>query len=137
MSTFLSVSLTYADAPGAIRFLCEAFGFQLRLEVPGDQPDEVRHSELSLGSAVVFVSSPKPDQRREAPPSGSSVACSVCVVISDPDTHYNRAVDAGAEVVHPLKDEDYGSRGYMVRDPGGHLWYFGTYKPGRYWDGAS
>jgi hypothetical protein len=30
------------------------------------------------------------------------------------------------------KDEDDGSRGEMVQDPEGHLWYFGTYRPGAY-----
>ena len=134
MAATLSVSLTYADAPAAIEFLTRAFGFQLRLEVPGEG-GKVQHSELSLGDAVVFVSSPKPEQGRTAP--GETVPCSVCLAIEDPDEHHARAVAAGAEIVHPLKDEDYGSRGYMVRDPGGHIWYFGTYKPGRYWDGAS
>ena len=33
----------------------------------------------------------------------------------------------GAEVVRGLKDEDYGSRGFTVRDPEGNLWSFGTY----------
>jgi uncharacterized glyoxalase superfamily protein PhnB len=134
MTASLCVSLTYADAPAAIEFLTRAFGFRLRLEVPG-VAGKVQHSELSLGTAVVFVSSPKPEQGREAPSGG--VPCSVCVAIEDPDAHHARAIAAGAEIVHALKDEDYGSRGYMVRDPGGHLWYFGTYKPGRYWDGGA
>ncbi len=39
-----------------------------------------------------------------------------------------RATAAGAEVVRELKDEDYGSRGFSVRDPEGNLWSFGTYR---------
>ena len=35
---------------------------------------------------------------------------------------------AGAEVVRGLKDEDYGSRGFTVRDPEGDLSSFGTYR---------
>src|SRR6266540_1434370 len=38
-------------------------------------------------------------------------------------------VEAGAEVVRPLEDTDYGSRGYTARDPEGNLWSFGTYQP--------
>jgi uncharacterized glyoxalase superfamily protein PhnB len=30
-----------------------------------------------------------------------------------------------------LRDTDYGSREYSVRDPEGHLWSFGTYNPGK------
>ena len=43
-------SLTYDDAPGAIEWLCKAFGLTRRLIVPGPQGTIV-HSELSLGSA--------------------------------------------------------------------------------------
>ena len=35
---------------------------------------------------------------------------------------------AGAEIFSPLRDEDYGSRGFGVRDPEGNLWAFGTYR---------
>ncbi|WP_216362540.1 hypothetical protein [Bowmanella denitrificans] len=39
----------------------------------------------------------------------------------------------GAEIIQPLQDEEYGARGYMVKDPQGHMWYFGNYRPGQYW----
>lgn len=29
--------------------------------------------------------------------------------------------------IQGLKDEEYGSRGFTVRDPEGNLWSFGTY----------
>ncbi|WP_396888573.1 VOC family protein [Micromonospora craniellae] len=45
------------------------------------------------------------------------------------DAHHDRAVAAGAEVVMPLTDTDYGSREYLVRDLEGHLSSFGSYAP--------
>jgi uncharacterized glyoxalase superfamily protein PhnB len=51
------------------------------------------------------------------------------LVVSDPDAHHARAVEAGAEVVIPLRDEEYGSRGYSALDPEGNVWSFGTYRP--------
>jgi uncharacterized glyoxalase superfamily protein PhnB len=42
---------------------------------------------------------------------------------------WERVVAAGAEVVRPLADTDYGAREFGVRDPEGHLWDFGTYDP--------
>jgi uncharacterized glyoxalase superfamily protein PhnB len=30
----------------------------------------------------------------------------------------------------PPTDEDYGGRDYVCRDPEGHVWSFGTYRPG-------
>lgn len=123
--------LTYADAPAAIDWLCRAFGFTSRLVVP-DDGGGVAHAELSLGTGVVMVSSPKPADDRFAPdPTAKSFSLSVCV--PDPDAHHARATAAGAEVVRPLQDEPYGARGYMVRDLEGHLWYFGDYRPGGHW----
>ena len=51
------------------------------------------------------------------------------VVLDAPDAHYEQAKAAGAEIVQDLRDEEYGSRGYTARDPGGNLWTFGTYRP--------
>ena len=51
------------------------------------------------------------------------------IIVEDADKHYARAVAAGAEVVIPIKDEDYGGRGYSCRDFEGHVWNFGTYDP--------
>jgi uncharacterized glyoxalase superfamily protein PhnB len=50
------------------------------------------------------------------------------VVTDDPDGLFARAVAAGAEVLRPLEDTDYGSREFAVRDPEGNLWSFGTYR---------
>jgi len=125
-------SLSYDDAPAAIEWLCRAFGFTQRLVVPG--PDgAVRHSELSLGDGVVMVSSARPEEGRLSPRAVGGVSSALSVRVEDPDAHFRRASDAGAEVVTELKDEDFGSRGYMARDPEGHLWYFGTYQPGAHW----
>jgi uncharacterized glyoxalase superfamily protein PhnB len=126
-------SLTYDDAPAAIEWLCRAFGFTKRFVVPG--PDNrVEHSELSLGTGVVMISSPKPEDRRLSPKSLAGVAQALSVFVADPDAHYTVAVAAGAEVVRPLQTEEYGARGYMVADPEGHVWYFGNYRPGEYWE---
>jgi len=59
-------SITYNDAPAAIDWLCSAFGFKKRFVVPG--PDgRIEHSELSIGTGVVMVGSPKPDLGRLSP----------------------------------------------------------------------
>lgn len=129
-------SLSYDDAPAAIDWLCRAFGFTRRLVVPG-QDGAIAHSELSLGSGVIMVSSPKPDAGRVSPRSLPAVNQALCVRIDDPDSHFARAKAAGAIIVQELKDEEYGSRGYMAKDPEGNHWYFGTYRPGAYWGGES
>jgi uncharacterized glyoxalase superfamily protein PhnB len=129
-------SLTYDDAPAAIAWLCRAYGFRERLVVPGPG-GTVMHSELSLGPGVIMVSSARPEQGRLGPRSLKGASQALCVRIDDPDAHCARARAAGAVILQEPKDEDYGSRGYSARDPEGAVWYFGTYRPGAWWDGAS
>jgi uncharacterized glyoxalase superfamily protein PhnB len=126
-------SLTYDDAPAAIDWLCRAFGFRSRLVVTGPN-GRIEHSELSLNGAVVMVSSPKAEMGRVSPRGLPGASQSLCIRIDDPDVHFRNAKAAGARIVQELRDEDYGSRGYLARDPEGHLWYFGTYRPGAWWD---
>ena len=116
------------DARGLIRFLVDAFGFE-ETAVWGDQPDGsgdvVVHAQLSwpLGGGVM-LGSVREDGTWTVPP--GSAGC--YVVTDDPDALHDRAVAAGAEVVQPLHDTDYGSRDFAVRDPEGNLWSFGTYR---------
>lgn len=125
-------SLTYDDAPAAIDWLCDAFGFTRRLVVPGGNGTIV-HSELSLGSGVIMVSSPKAGTGRVSPRSLSAVNQALSVFVDDPDAHFAQAKKAGAIILQDLKDEEHGARGYMVQDLEGHHWYFGNYRPGAYW----
>jgi uncharacterized glyoxalase superfamily protein PhnB len=53
----------------------------------------------------------------------------VYVVVDDPDALHDRASAAGAEIVMPLTDQDYGSREFAARDLYGNVWSFGTYRP--------
>ena len=123
MQTLFPV-LIYYDAPGAIDFLERAFGFE-RHEVHADN-GTVGHAELRLGSELVLLSSAGAGDPAFTQGAGRA---SLYLVVDDPDAHHARALEAGAELVRDLKDEDYGSRGYTARDPEGNLWSFGTYRP--------
>jgi len=133
VSSNIYPALTYDDASAAVDWLCRAFGFTRRLVVPGPG-GTVRHAELSLGPGVIMVSSPRPESGRVGPQSLSAVHQTLSVQVDDPDQHFARAKEAGAVILQELADEDYGSRGYMAKDPEGHQWYFGTYRPGEHWE---
>ena len=60
---------------------------------------------------------------------GKAVTQSAYLVVNDADLVYGRALEAGAQIVLDIKDEDYGGRGFTCRDPEGHLWSIGTYDP--------
>jgi uncharacterized glyoxalase superfamily protein PhnB len=117
-------SFRYDDARGAIAFLRDAFGFEEH-EVHTDEQGVVRHAELKLGDSYIMLGQARPDDGDRVPAGPSSVY----VVLDDPDAHHARAAAAGAEIVQAPKDQEYGSREYAARDPGGNVWWFGTYAP--------
>ncbi|MGW5685752.1 VOC family protein [Nonomuraea sp. NPDC003754] len=43
------------------------------------------------------------------------------VEVDDVDAAYAAMVKSGAEIVHPLSDEEWGVRRFFVRDPGGRV----------------
>jgi uncharacterized glyoxalase superfamily protein PhnB len=51
------------------------------------------------------------------------------VYVDDLEAHYERARLAGAQIVMPPQETDFGSREYHARDVEGHLWTFGTFHP--------
>ena len=121
--------LSYRDAPAAIEWLKEAFGFSENFVVPGPD-DTIAHAQLAFDGGMVMLGSIRDDElQMRAPCDLGGVTQSIYIVVEDTDAHYARAVEAGAEIVRELEDTPYGSRDYSARDPEGHLWHFGTYRP--------
>lgn len=121
-------TLTYRDGRAAIAFLTKAFGFEERaVYAREDDPTVIEHAELRwpLGGGIMLGTAGKDDSAFGRRQPGND---SVYVVWDDPDALFERATAAGAEIVRGLRDEEYGSRGFTVRDPEGNLWSFGTYK---------
>ena len=121
--------LSYRDAPAAIAWLKEAFGFTENMVVPG--PDgTIAHAQLAFDGGMIMVGSLRDDELQMRTPCDlGGVTQSIYIVVEDADAHYERAVEAGAEIMRELEDTPYGSRDYSARDPEGHLWNFGTYRP--------
>jgi uncharacterized glyoxalase superfamily protein PhnB len=118
-------TLRARDARGLIRFLVDVFGFEeTAVYADGDQ---VHHAQLSwpLGGGIMLGSA-RPSDGDPWPVQPGSTGC--YVVCDDPDALHDRAVAAGAEVIAPLHETDYGSRDFAVRDPEGNRWSFGTYR---------
>jgi uncharacterized glyoxalase superfamily protein PhnB len=129
MSANIIPALRYLDADAGVEFLKAAFGAEEK-EVHRDDDGAIRHAELRLRGDLVMVGQAAEEGwlgGEPARPLASTV--SLYVVVDDPDAHHERAVAAGATVVRPLEDMEYGSREYSVRDPEGNLWSFGTYDP--------
>jgi uncharacterized glyoxalase superfamily protein PhnB len=126
--------LRYRDAPVAIEWLCQTFGFEKNLVVPNED-GTIAHAQLSFGNGMIMLGSvPKQETdfgrlMRQPDEIGGAETQSSYVVVEDADAIHTRAKAAGARIAIEIKDEDYGGRGFSCYDLEGHLWSFGTYDP--------
>jgi uncharacterized glyoxalase superfamily protein PhnB len=125
--------LRYRDAPAAIDWLCNTFGFERHLVVPGEN-GTIAHAQLSLGNGMIMLGSESNDSQYgklivQPEQIGGKQTQTVYLTVSDADVVYRRALEAGAAIVIEITDEDYGGRGFTCRDPEGHVWSIGTYDP--------
>lgn len=117
----------YRDPKAAIELLTTAFGFA-RGALYEDESGTVLHAELSYGSGTVMVGT-KGGGGVLAEAMGDAGPAGVYVAVPDVDAHHERAAAAGAEILLPPTDQEYGSRDYLARDTEGNIWSFGTYVP--------
>ena len=132
MNSNIIPTLKYQDATTAIEWLCNAFGFEKHLVVPGEN-GAIAHAQLKLGGGMIMLSSVGDsdfDKLQTTPDAVGGVGTqSPYIVIDDVDAHCLRASDAGAEILMPPEDQQHGGRLYSCKDPEGHLWNFGSYDP--------
>ena len=129
----LSASVFYDDPRAAIAWLCQAFGFEVRLKVEGDD-GAIHHSELCFGEALVMVGGThgkEPWQQLHRSPLAldGAVTQALALHVEDVGAHHARAVAAGAKIIREPRTDDYGDdywadRSYGALDPEGHLWWF-------------
>jgi uncharacterized glyoxalase superfamily protein PhnB len=124
--------LRYRDAPAAIEWLCNAFGFEKHLVVPNED-GTIAHSQLKFGNGMIMlgsvVASEFGDLMKQPDEIGGAETQTPYLIVSDADAVYESAKAAGATIVIDIKDEDYGGRGFSCRDLESHLWNIGTYDP--------
>jgi len=124
--------LRYRNAPAAIEWLCQTFGFEKQLVVPHED-GTIAHAQLRFGNGMIMLGSVVDSEfgrlMKQPDEIGGAETQSAYLVVADADAIYERAKAAGAEIVLEIKDEDYGGRGFSCRDLEGHLWSIGTYDP--------
>ncbi|MBJ7521015.1 MAG: VOC family protein [Solirubrobacteraceae bacterium] len=129
MAPTLYPTLRYRDPDAAIAWLGAALGFTAK-EVFRDDAGAVAHAELAFGDGLIMLGAIPDDDARDRLRYEQGVT-STYAYTDDPDALFARATAATppAEVAMALRDTDYGSREFSVRDPEGHVWSFGTYRP--------
>jgi len=101
--------LPYPAIGPAIDWLCDTFGFSLRIRI-GDH-----RAQLNVGDGAVILIEPR---------GTSSCAGSVMVRVQDVNTHCARVRQRGGQIAREPADYPYGERQYNVIDFAGHHWTF-------------
>jgi len=112
--------LVVNGVPEAIAWYERALGAHELLRNPGPDSEKIMHAELLLGDSRFFVVDEFPGAK--SPTSLGGTPVSLHLYVEDVDALFQRAVDAGAQVILPVSDQFWGDRYGMLRDPFGHRW---------------
>ena len=125
---FLSPSLVVDDAAAAIDFYVKAFGATEYGRVP--HPDgRLVHAALDINGSMVMLNDDFPDfndGKSSTPKALGGTPVTIHLRVTDVESAFARAVNAGATVVAPLEDQFWGDRYGQVDDPFGHHWSVGS-----------
>jgi PhnB protein len=106
--------LVVPRAAQLIGFLKGAFGAEERLRVNRPGTEVIMHAELKIGDSMIEMA----DANEQFPPTPATMILRV----DDVDAIFLRATDAGATVLEPVADHDYGVRSATIVDASGNKW---------------
>ena len=106
--------LAYPDVNQAADWLCDTFGFTVRLRIGSHRV------QLNVGAGAVIVREMRPDEVNAT----LGIGHSITVRVEDTDAHCRRAKDRGARITQEPVTHLYGERQYNAEDFAGHSWTF-------------
>jgi uncharacterized glyoxalase superfamily protein PhnB len=104
--------LAYPDVGQAADWLCDAFGFSIRLRIGNHRV------QLNVGDGAVVVTEDGTGG------TGARDRHSPMVRVENVDNHCEQARSRGARILREPADYPYGERQYTVADVAGHVWTF-------------
>src|SRR6202790_382798 len=115
----------YQNVIDALDFLVRTFGFseEMRHATPNGM-----HAQMTLDGQRIMMGTGSREWRMLSARETEAATQGIFIYLADVDVHYERARAAGAEIVHPPRDEAYG-RTYTACDLDGNPWFFTTPPP--------
>jgi len=125
--------IAYENGPRAMDWLARAFGFRERARMLGED-GRLTHGEMEAGDGLIMLATPSPHYQA---PKRHRAECEivarwsevpyiidgVLVYVDDVEAHFERAREAGAEILSPPEEGGQGKR-YRAEDLEGHRWMF-------------
>lgn len=123
----LNAYITIKGCSEAIEFYKNAFDAKeiLRLLMPNGL---IGHAEIEIEGSLLMMAEENLDWGNKSPLTIGGNPMTFGLYVKDVDASFQKALDAGAEVIMPVKDEFYGDRVGQVMDPFGYKWMITTHK---------
>jgi uncharacterized glyoxalase superfamily protein PhnB len=85
---------------------------------------------MDIGWVVTVTSPSNPSVQVNIISNDDPAAPGISVGVEDVDAVHAKAVEQGFEIVYPLRDEDWGVRRFMLREPSGTVVNVVSHRPG-------
>ncbi|MEO5683178.1 MAG: VOC family protein [Chitinophagaceae bacterium] len=121
--TAIVPTLSVKNGMAALAFYKKAFNAVELMRV--DSADGLVVAELSIDGAIFFIADESPEHGNLSPITAAGVTARMGLFVANPDEVADKAVAAGATLLYPVADQDYGYRLGAVIDPFGHKWEIG------------
>jgi PhnB protein len=116
--------LCVRDAQAAIAFYRDVFGASETLRLV-DAGGRIGHAEVTFAGTTLMLCEEYPEYGILAPDPAAPSSVTLHVHVDDADAVIAQALASGASLVMPARDQFYGERSGVVRDPFGHRWNIG------------
>lgn len=104
-----------------VSFYSKAFG-AAEIRIWRNDDGSIHVAELSIDGAIFHLHEEKPPAGRLEPKAAKGVTTLIGLFVEDVDAAMAKALDAGAKLLSPAQDYDYGYRQGNILDPFGHQW---------------
>ncbi|MGQ7944439.1 VOC family protein [Flavobacterium sp. WC2509] len=123
----LNAYIAVKDCNDAIEFYKKAFGAieRGRLLMPDGK---IGHAEILIEGSLLMLAEENSDWGNVSPKTIGGNPLIFGLYVKDVDAVFQKAIDTGATVLMPIKDEFYGDRTGQVLDPFGYKWMIATHK---------
>jgi PhnB protein len=117
----LTAHIVVQGADEAAAFYQAAFGAEEISRIP--TPDgRLMSVQLRIADSVLHIADEFPEMGVLAPPSIGGTAVVLSLEVSDAETAFAQAIEAGATVRQPLQEMFWGDLHGQLDDPFGHRW---------------
>lgn len=137
----MTPSLIIKNAAKAIDFYKEVFNAKELYKLEHD--NQIMHAEMLIGNSLLMLADEMPGMdvasaetigdtlspTAQAEPQLKSCSAPIIlyIYVDNVDAIFNKAIESGAKVLHPLQDQFYGDRIGAIIDPFGFKWTIATH----------